>query len=117
MDATQAQQFVALRLAPDQEPVVTAVEIKQLLDELAVVTDADDIEPDETGWTPTYSRIGAYAVLAEAWGMKAGRVAHRFDFTAPTGGGMFKVSQILDHCEAQAKKYALLANRSVRNVE
>lgn len=117
MNATQAHNFVALRLSPTTEPTISDVEIRQLLDEMAVTVDADDVEPFDDGWVPTFSRLGAYAVLAEGWGLKAGRAAHRFDFTAPSSGGAFKVSQIIDHCEAQAKMYAGLANRSVRNAD
>lgn len=115
MDLPTATAFVSLRLSPSTEPAIEGGEILALLTDHAQTTDADDIEPGETGWTPTYSRIGCYAAIAEGWSIKAGRVAHRFDFTAPTQGGQFRLSQILDHCEAMAKKYAVRAGRSVNN--
>lgn len=113
MDAPQAHAFVALRLDTVNGPDFGSHEVEQLLNETAITTDSEGVEPDETGWVTTYSVSGCYRVLAEAWGIKAGRAAHRFDFTAPTSGGIFKVSQIQDHCEAQAAKFRALANRSV----
>lgn len=112
MNLTEAEAFVTLRAAATSEPTVSSLEIRDLLNELAITEDADCVEPDDEDWVPTYSRLGCYKVLAELWTIKAGRVAHRFDFTAPTSGGNFRVSQIQDHCEAQAKRYARYVNES-----
>lgn len=117
MDLTSATAFVTLRGALDQEPVITSGELTQLLEELAVTDDADGNAPTDSGWAETYSRLGCYRVLTELWDLKAGRIAHRFDFLAPTSGGLFKLSQVYDHCVAEAAKYRRYVNESVRNAE
>lgn len=117
MNFTEAKAFVSLRAAQDQEPTISDEQVAQLLNELAVTTDSTGLEPDEEGWTATYSRLGCHRVLAEVWEIKAGEVSHRFDFLAPTSGGLFKLSQIHDHCEAQARKWRNLVNHSVSNAD
>ena len=115
MNFTEARAFVARRAAITQEPVVSEVDMAERLNELAIVEDADGNAPFDADWTATYSRLGCYRVIADIWDWKAGEVAHRFDFLAPTSGGLFKVSQIHDHCTAQAKKYRGYLGESVQN--
>lgn len=117
MNFTEALAFVSLRGALSQEPVITVESVGQLLNEMAVTDDAAGIAPGETDWVSTYSRIGCYRVLAELWEIKAGEVAHRFDFLAPTSGGLFKLAQVHDHCEAQARKYRSFVNHSTQNAQ
>lgn len=115
MNLAEATSFVSRRAAITQEPVVSTADVQAMLAELAIVEDADGNSPTSDDWTETYSRLGCYRVIAEIWTIKAGEVAHRFDFLAPTSGGLFKVSQIQDHCMAQANRYRGYLGESVSN--
>lgn len=103
MNAAEALAYITARLQPDDDPALSAYEVASLLP-IAATTDADDLEPDASDWTPTYSVVGCYRALAEGWTMKRGKATGRFDFT--TDGQMFRRSQTLDQIEYQRKLYA-----------
>lgn len=96
--------------SPDTDPVLDPNVLPQLLDDVARTTDADGNLPDAADWTPTYSVVGVYRAAAEAWTIKAGAAAGRFDFT--TDGQTFRRSQVVDHCEGMAALYRRKTNGS-----
>lgn len=111
MDETDALAWLTLRTDATAEPVLDSGAL-QLLLELATTVDADGYEPTDDEWTATYSVQGLYRAAAEAWTIKAGKCAGKFDFT--TDGQTFRRSQMVDHCEAQAAMWRRKLGRSVR---
>lgn len=101
MDATEATQFITLRLQPSIDPALTDGEVADLLD-LAVGTDDEGNEPADDGWTPTYSVRGCWYAIAEGFYIKYAKAVGRFSFT--TDGQTFTRNQTLDHLEHQRKK-------------
>jgi len=101
MDATEATQFITLRLQPSVDPTLTDGEIADLVD-LAVTTDADDNEPADDGWEPTYSVRGCWYAISEGYIIKYAKAVGRFSFT--TDGQTFTRNQTLDHLEHQRKR-------------
>ncbi len=110
MDANTALQWLYARCAATSDPVLPTWRLAELLT-MAAVTDDDGYAPDEDDWTPTYGTQGLYRAAAEAWTIKAGMCADRFDFT--TDGQTFRRSQVMDHCEALAARYRRKAGGSV----
>src|SRR5690554_5948359 len=103
MDVNTALDRLELYARPYDDPELNPAELQMLLDMHARCPDPDGVEPDETGWVPSYSVQGVYRAAAEAWKVKLGAVAGRFDFT--TDGQTFRRSQQSDHCEAMIRKY------------
>lgn len=111
MDLAAAIARVVLYARTEDEPTLTEAEVTVLLDDNALTTDEDDYEPsDEDNYTTTYSRGGTFKAVAEAWRIKAGRLAGDFDFT--TDGQQFHRSQKLDHCLRMESLYRRKANYS-----
>lgn len=117
MDATAAQEKLALILQPTVEPALTDPEMAALL-AMAACTDADGLAPSDDGWTATYSVQGIYRAAAEGWQIKDGRVEELFDFT--TDGQTFNRSQksklLHDKCQNQAAMWKRKLAQSVRTV-
>lgn len=62
------------------------------------VVDSAHLEPDETGWVPTYD---LHAAAQDIWEEKAAAVNAQHDFSADSSS--FSVSQIYEHCMNQAR--------------
>lgn len=110
MNQTTASERLELYAQPTVDPELSDDELDMLLAEHAVTVDADGNLPNADGWTPTYSTVGVWIAVKEAWLLKAGKAAARFDFA--TDGQRFQRSQVLDHCRAMADRYARKANQS-----
>lgn len=110
MNYSTAYARLELYAQPATEPTLAGDELAALLGEHAVTTDASGVLPTEPGWTPTYSTVGVWAAVREAWLLKAGRASDRFDFT--TDAQNFRRSQVIDHCETMAARYARKANQA-----
>jgi hypothetical protein len=102
MNTSQARRFIEMFLQPDVDPVLTSHEVEFLLGH-AVTKDADDLEPDDDDWTPTYSVRGCHYAIAEGWNIKYAKASERFSFT--TDGQTFTLNQLLDHCAHMAKRH------------
>lgn len=102
MDAPEALAYIAARVAPDDDPALSATEVAGLL-ELAAVRDSDRHAPSDDDWAPTYSPRGCYAAIAEGWAIKRGKTVGRFDFT--TDGQMFRRSQVRDHIDHEHRRW------------
>lgn len=96
MDLATATARVEIYARTDEEPTLTPAEVSVLLDDNARDVDSAGVLPSGAGWVPTYSRGGVFKAVAEAWRLKAGRLAGTFDFT--TDGQQFRRAQKLDHC-------------------
>lgn len=110
MDADEARSYIALRLQPDVDPVITASELDQLL-EVAATADADGRVPTDDGWIPTYDVVGCHRAIVDGFEVKIAKAAGRVDFTADTQS--FKRSQLLDRLESQRDLHARRINVSV----
>lgn len=110
MDANEARAYIALRLQPDVDPVITASELDQLL-EVAAVPDADGRAPTDPDWSPSYDIDGCNRAIVDGYDVKIAKAAGRVDFTADTQS--FRRSQLLDRLEAQRAKFARRVNVSV----
>lgn len=95
---------------PGDDPALSGDDLDALLAEHAITADADGVLPTEPGWTPTYSTVGVWIAVREAWLLKAGKVSGRFDFT--TDGQQFRRSQVADHCLTMAARYGRKANQA-----
>jgi hypothetical protein len=102
MDAPEALAYIAARLAPDNDPPLSAPEVAGLLS-MAAGTDSANLPPSHADWTPTYTVRGCYMAIAEGWAIKRGKVAGRYDFT--TDGQMFRRSQMRDHIDAEHRRW------------
>lgn len=92
MNRDQARARLTLLCPVGSEPVLDLGDIESLLD-MGRMVDEFDLEPTDTGWTPTYD--AAY-IIAQAWLVKATRLADRYLFMV--GGKMFSRQQFYDHC-------------------
>ena len=103
MNYTAAFNRLMMYAQPDLEPCVSLADLDALLAEHAIAVDSDGYNPSDDGYTDTYSTVGVYRAAAEAWALRMGRAADRFDFT--TDGQQFRRSQALDHFQAMADRY------------
>lgn len=74
------------------EPVLESGEIETLLD-IGRMRDQYGLDPETVGWEETYD---ASYVIAQAWLVKATRLADRYLFMV--GGKMFSRQMFYDHC-------------------
>ena len=86
--------------AADVDPTLTDAEITRLL-AMAARPDEYDLEPPDTGWTPTYDLATA---AAQGWRWKAGKVTERVGFNVD--GAAVNRHQMFQHCMAMASAYA-----------
>lgn len=101
LELSQVQAYTRLRsmTAADAAPALTEGEMADLL-ELCKVTDADGLDPDDTGWEPTWELpVGA----AEGWRWKAAKVAGDFAFSAE--GASFHREQAVQQCLTMVDRY------------
>lgn len=103
MIEAEARARIVLFLDPETEPKLGAAELDLLLD-IAKRVDENGVEPDLTGWTPTYDVN--YAV-AQGWLLKASRLAPRYLFMDQ--GKMFSRQQYFDHCMKLHRKFLMRA--------
>jgi len=90
---------VKLLAAASQDPTLTDEELTGLLDGWRLV-DSEGRRPDDDQWVPTYNVDGA---VAEAYRVKAGRVADQYTFGAD--GATYNRDQRFAHLTAMAEKY------------
>jgi hypothetical protein len=103
MNADAAHAYVELHLQPNVYPTLEAEEVDALMLE-AAVPDADDLEPADEGWVPTYSPIGCARAIAAGFDVKLAKLiprSHEFTTDAQT----FRRQQIFDHLEAMQKRW------------
>lgn len=94
-------------VAASEEPILDDDDIDMLLT-LSHRPDAKGNLPDANNWTLTYDlNFGA----AEGWRIKAGRAAHKFNFSED--GQTFQRAQIYAHCVAQADRYGRMGMGSI----
>lgn len=91
----------------DNVPKLTDGEIDDLLARSSK-TDADGLDPDEAGWTPTYN---LRAAAKEGWQVKMGRAAELQ--STDLDGDRMSANQVFDHCSAMVKRYSLAASPSM----
>lgn len=84
----------------DQRPALTAEEVLASI-KAHPLPDVDGLTTLDPSWTPTWD---VYAAAAELWGIKAGRVAGDFNFSAD--GANFSKGDVMAHCLAMEQKYA-----------
>jgi len=101
MDATEARQFIELRLQPATDPALTDGEVAQLVT-LAATSDINGNAPEDDRWESTYSIRGCWYAIAEGFMAKYSKAVGRFSFT--TDGQTFTRNQTLDHLEHQRKR-------------
>jgi hypothetical protein len=87
-------------VAADRRPVLTEAEVVASIQGHPML-DADGLSPEDSGWTQTWN---LYAILAELWDMKAGKVAGDFNFKAD--GGDYSKGDVMAHCLAMSAQYA-----------
>lgn len=102
MTEAEAQTKLELMILADEEPVLAADQISDVLT-YARRPDADgNVYTDGTAtWTPTWDLDAA---AAEGWRRKAGIAASRFSFAED--GQRFDRAQVFAHCTEQAAFYA-----------
>lgn len=83
----------------NSEPVLGEADIQVILD-MSRRLDINGVRPDTTGWLETFDPN--YAV-AQAWLIKASRLANRYLFMA--GGKMFSRNQFYEHCMELHRKF------------
>lgn len=91
----------------DQTPKLTDGEIDALLTQFSK-TDANGLDADEAGWTPTYN---LRAAARAGWQIKMGRAAELQ--STDLDGDRMSANQIFDHCWAMVKRYSLAASPSM----
>ena len=96
MDRATALSRLSEMCAALEEPVLEPATLERLVD-LAARPDVDGLLPADSGWVATYD---LNAAAAAGWRIKAGRVAHRFNFT--TDGQSFDVGALRESFLAMA---------------
>lgn len=107
MTESEARAKLELMILPNEDPVLSATQVTDLLT-YARRPDADDLDYSDAGWTPTWDLDAA---AAEGWRRKAGLAATRFSFAED--GQRFDRAQIYAHCLKQAEHYARRAMGSI----
>lgn len=83
-------------------PALSVAEVDRLLAR-ALITDENGYEPDDVGYTATYSLASVNAAIAMGWRMKAGKVAGAYDVKA--GDAEAKLSQQVGALSGRARGY------------
>lgn len=104
-DAAVVDRVKALTAAGER-PALTDAEVISTIQAHPRV-DTDGLTPEDDGWAPTWD---LYAIVAELWGMKAGKVAGHFNFGAD--GSTFDKGAVLANCLAMEAKYAAMIGGS-----
>lgn len=99
MDAGTALARIATMCAADREPTLDIEDLDFLLG-LARRPDIDGLVSTDASWTPTWDLNLA---VAEGWRIKAGRVAHRFNFVKD--GQTFDVGSLRQSFLDMATRY------------
>lgn len=86
----------------EQRPALTEAEVTAAIQAHPTV-DRWGLTADVDTWTPTFD---IYAAVAELWGIKAGRVAGDFSFTADEA--QYDKGEVMAHCLAMEAKYAAM---------
>ena len=109
MALTDAQLARVTRMSGERHKTNRMVDdttIQLIADEVALVKDSDDQAPIHDDYTATYD---LYRVAAEVWREKANMVAEGFDFISE--GGEYSRSQVFDHYNERAAKYAAMVGQ------
>jgi hypothetical protein len=106
MDAATALARLTRKTDATVAPVLTTPELTDLLAEYAETTDADLLEPDDVGWTPTYSAAGVDRAAGNGWMVKAGRLTDSVKVGVGTGK-TFEFQQEFDHCLTMAASFGV----------
>lgn len=85
--------------ASSEEPVLTDLEIDELL-AASAVADSAGLGPESEGWSPTYDVSSA---AAEGWMIKAARSASTTETDAAT---LAVTSRVFDNCLRMARLYS-----------
>ena len=106
MALTGAQAFRLARMAGEghkatADRMLDDSELGELADEVALVIDSADLAPNHVDSVATYD---LYRAASEAWRMKANMVAEGYNIRVE--GGTFNRSEVYDHYNAQALRYA-----------
>lgn len=94
---------VKILTAATSRPVLTDAEVKASIQSHPRV-DADGFLADAEDWTQTWD---IYAAVAELWGVKAGKVAGDFNFSADDAS--YSKGAVMANCLAMEAKYAAMA--------
>lgn len=86
--------------AASSRPTLTTEEVRAAVKTRPLV-DADGLTSEDPEWTPTWD---LNAAVAELWGVKAGRVAGDFNFSADDG--RFDKGEVMAHCLAMEALYS-----------
>lgn len=109
MTEAEARARILLFTEAGSEPVLDSAAVDVLLS-MAKKVDGFGLEPQDTGWTPSWNVNYA---ISQGWLIKAGRLSDRYLFMS--GGKMFARQQFYDHCMKMAYRYASKAGiQSVR---
>lgn len=111
---TEDDALALLQLYTDwqSDPALTEDELTAVLAGSRTV-DADGLAPSDEDYTATYDRQGVYRAAAEAWDVKAGRLAMRVSTTTEAGLKRER-QQAREACEALARAYRNRLLGSVR---
>jgi DUF971 family protein len=99
MTEAEVQGRIQIFGASDSEPVLNPADIEVII-AMSKRVDQYGVQPGDAAWEGTYD--WNYAV-AQAWLIKAGRLADRYLFM--TGGKMLSRHQFYAHCMELHKKY------------
>lgn len=97
-DATTLTRVKALA-ASGERPALTDAEVITAIQHHPRV-DVDGLSADQEGWTQTWD---IYAIVAELWGLKAGKVAGDFNFSADDA--RYDKGAVMANCLAMEAHY------------
>jgi len=97
-DAATLARVKALSAAGER-PALTDAEVIQAIQDHPQV-DRDGLTADLEGWTPTWD---LYAIVAQLWGVKAGKVAGDFNFSADDA--RYDKGAVMANCLAMEAHY------------
>ena len=103
MDKTATVAYVKTLAATDKRPTLTETEVQAIVGRYPI-RDSNGVPANADGWDETFD---AMAAAAEAWRIKAGRVAGDFNFAAD-GTSMSK-ADVMAHCLEMEARYAAKA--------
>jgi hypothetical protein len=106
MDAATALAYLIIDTDATVAPVLSGDDLAALLARYAETTDADDLEPDDEGWTPTYSESGLRTAAGKGWMVKAGRLKDSVKVGVGTGK-TFELQQEFEHCLTMAASFGV----------
>lgn len=113
-DAPLARRELESKASTSVDPVLSAQEVTDIL-ATALVTDANAVEPNGTGYIPTYTTRSINAAASEAWRRKAGKAANQYTLSGGNGKKLER-SDIHKHCLQMAAYYSVGTVSSIRSV-